>query len=79
MDIDSHGLLFVYISDNGAGIPDNIRSRIFEPFFSTKEAGKGAGLGLSIARKVFQMHRGEIYLSETSPRRTIFEIVLPQS
>ena len=42
----------VSITDTGPGIPDSIKTKIFEPFFSTKPAGEGSGLGLDIVRKV---------------------------
>ncbi|MEN8904888.1 MAG: response regulator [Clostridiales bacterium] len=55
--------VFVKISDDGPGIPDNILNRIFEPFFTTKEVGQGTGLGLSISHDIIvNKHEGHIYV-----------------
>jgi signal transduction histidine kinase len=69
--------IVVEISDDGPGIPQNIQSRIFEQFFTTKSVGKGTGLGLSISyRIVVEMHKGDIsFISK--PGDTRFEIRLP--
>lgn len=54
--------VFLYISDTGPGIPDEIADKIFQPFFSTKEVGEGTGLGLSIARSILKGNGGDIEL-----------------
>ncbi|BDG03357.1 sensor histidine kinase [Anaeromyxobacter oryzae] len=60
----------VRISDEGVGIPAEVRGRIFEPRFTTKSPGKGTGLGLHIARRLMGRFGGEIYLvDETDPAR----------
>lgn len=66
----------VTVTDNGPGVPDNIKARIFEPFFTTKPAGEGSGLGLDIVRRIVEKHAGSIQL-ESQPGRTTFEIWLP--
>ncbi len=48
------------VEDNGPGIPEEVRARIFEPTFTTKGAGKGTGLGLAICAKIVEDHRGEL-------------------
>jgi signal transduction histidine kinase len=49
------------VGDNGCGIPENMRSRVFEPFFTNKEPGKGIGLGLSISYQIIvEKHNGKI-------------------
>lgn len=50
------------VSDDGPGVPPAIAQRIFEPFFSTKEAGQGTGLGLSISRSIAEAHGGKLFL-----------------
>ncbi len=71
-----HGAIVVEICDNGPGIPRDIQSRIFEPLFTTKARGTGAGLGLSIARRIVEEHRGKIEV-ESVPGRTCFRVKLP--
>jgi signal transduction histidine kinase len=68
----------VRVVDNGSGIPAHIRERIFEPFFSTKPAGLGTGLGLDIVRRLVRHNDGEIAV-ESQPGRTEFRVVLPLS
>jgi signal transduction histidine kinase len=69
--------VLVEIGDDGTGIPEAIQSRIFEQFFSTKEAGKGTGLGLDIARRiVVGQHQGDIRF-DSQPGNTRFQIRLP--
>lgn len=66
----------VEVADDGPGIPPEIRERIFEPFFSTKDVGKGTGLGLDIVRRTLERHDGEIEV-ESRPGRTVFRVKLP--
>jgi signal transduction histidine kinase len=66
----------VRIVDDGPGIPQEIKGRIFDPFFSTKGVGKGSGLGLDIVRRLLQRHDGEIAV-ESMPGRTEFQVRLP--
>ena len=65
----------VRISDNGPGIPANIRHRMFEPFFTTKP--NGTGLGLSISRSIVEAHRGRLDLDPKTKRGSAFIIELP--
>lgn len=67
----------ISISDTGCGIPEEIRTRIFEPFFSTKEVGKGTGLGLSISYDIIKKHKGEITVESEVGKGTTFTIELP--
>lgn len=67
----------VDVTDSGSGIPPDIQSRIYEPFFTTKPVGKGSGLGLeTVLRIVENRHRGTI-LFESKPGRTCFTVCLP--
>ncbi len=62
----------VEITDNGPGIPDDVRAHIFEPFFTTKGVGEGTGLGLDTVQRIVKKHRGNIQL-ETVPGQTRFQ------
>jgi signal transduction histidine kinase len=68
----------IAISDNGPGIPDDVRQHIFEPFFTTKPPGDGTGLGLPTSRRIVDAQGGRLSLVETRPGRTLFEIVVPR-
>ncbi len=63
------------IEDNGKGIPDNIKEKIFQPFFTTGE--KGTGLGLSIAQRIINQHNGFIEFDSRKGEGTTFYIYLP--
>jgi CheY-like chemotaxis protein len=65
------------ISDNGSGIPDDIKSSIFEPFFSTKGRNKGTGLGLTIVNNIVKQHKGLISFDSELDKGTTFKIYLP--
>jgi signal transduction histidine kinase len=67
--------IHVRVEDDGCGIPDDVRPRIYEPFFSTKESG--TGLGMSIVHSLVTLHGGSIDL-DTSPRGTRFDITIPR-
>ena len=68
----------IYISDTGSGIPEEIRSKIFDLFFTTKEPGKGTGQGLAISHSVIvEKHKGTISLESQEGKGTIFIISLP--
>ena len=67
----------IAISDNGKGIPPEFQSKVFDPGFTTKQAGLGTGLGLSICLKIIQDHGGRIELESEAGRGTTFTIVLP--
>ncbi len=66
----------ICIVDNGKGIPENIASRIWEPFFTTKEMGKGTGLGLELVKDIVEKHHGTIKM-KSQPGNTTFELCLP--
>jgi signal transduction histidine kinase len=74
----------INISDNGSGISKNNMDKIFTPFFTTKEMGKGTGLGLPLVYGIVKMHRGQIIVTsndekETGPTGTNFKIILPRN
>ena len=70
--------LIVDVTDSGPGMPPYVQSRAFEPWFTTKDVGKGTGLGLDISRKiVVDMHHGDITIHST-PRGTTMRVSLPR-
>ena len=72
-----NGRVLVEISDDGPGIPDDVRDRIFEPFYTTKDVGEGTGLGLEIShRVVVEEHKGDIRII-SEPGDTRFQVRLP--
>ncbi len=68
----------VSVGDTGVGIPEDVRDRIFDPFFSTKNEAKGVGLGLAVVYGIVQRHRGEISVSSRVGEGTTFTIELPR-
>jgi signal transduction histidine kinase len=71
---DTHAFV-IRVADDGPGIPEHVRSRIFEPFFSTKESG--TGLGMSIVHSLVSLHGGTIDLA-TGPDGTRFDVAIPR-
>ena len=67
----------VEIEDNGSGIPEDVKPKIFEPFYTTKPVGVGTGLGLDISYNIIvNKHRGEIRV-DSEPGKTVFHVWLP--
>ena len=71
--IDS--VIRVYVADTGKGIAQNIRDKIFNPYFTTKE--NGSGIGLAIVEKIMQLHRGKIYLDMQYKKGACFVLEFP--
>ena len=67
----------VSVKDNGNGIPERIKEKIFQPFFTTKPTGQGTGLGLSLAYDIVKAHSGEIKVETIASEGTDFIIHLP--
>jgi PAS domain S-box-containing protein len=65
----------IRLSDTGPGIPEELRDRVFYPFFTTKTTG--TGIGLAIARKVIEAHRGMIDISGEAGKGAVFTVTLP--
>lgn len=67
------------VQDNGPGIPEEHRPHIFNPFYSSRQAGRGLGMGLPKAWRIIRQHRGHIEVISARERGTIFRVVLPKS
>lgn len=70
-----NGYAYIKVSDNGIGIPEDVKGNIFKPFFTTKH--KGTGLGLAICKKIIDQHNGEILFESNYGKGTTFIISLP--
>lgn len=69
----------VEITDTGQGIPEEVREQIFQPFFTTKKAGRGTGLGLAIALDTIRAHGGQISVESEPAKGAHFMVILPVS
>jgi len=69
----------VVISDQGHGMDAATRRRVFEPFFTTKPAGKGTGLGLTVAHSIMQAHEGAIFVHSEPGKGSRFEVYFPHA
>lgn len=67
----------IVVRDDGAGIPPEILPRLFEPFLTTKETGRGVGLGLAISQNILERHSGNIGVQSEVGRGTTFTVTLP--
>jgi len=70
------GGLQIRVADNGRGIPESIRGKLFEPFISYGKEN-GTGLGLTVVQKIVQDHGGDVIVEKTSEEGTVFRITLP--
>jgi len=67
----------ISVMDNGSGIPDTIKDKIFQPFFTTKPTGQGTGLGLSLSYDIIKAHGGELIVETQEQKGSDFVISLP--
>jgi two-component system NtrC family sensor kinase len=72
-----NGKIEISVKDNGNGIPEKIRDKIFQPFFTTKPTGQGTGLGLSISYDIIRGHDGELKVETGEHEGTEFIVILP--
>lgn len=70
--------VWVEIADDGVGMSAETRSRIFDPFYTTKPLGKGTGLGLSLSLSIIEKHQGTILVSSEPGKGSTFRVMLPQ-
>jgi two-component system NtrC family sensor kinase len=70
-------LVRINVVDNGFGIPDSIKEKIFQPFFTTKPTGQGTGLGLSMSYDIIKSHGGTIEVDSTEGNGSVFKLHLP--
>ena len=66
------------VTDDGPGIPPDIRSRVFEPYVTTRRVGEGMGLGLAISKKILLDHGGDLEVLASSPAGTTFRLTVPR-
>ncbi|MBN3581361.1 AAA family ATPase [Algoriphagus aestuarii] len=69
--------ILIRVTDNGLGIPDSIKDKIFQPFFTTKPTGSGTGLGLSLANEIIISHGGELTVQSKEKEGSEFIVSLP--
>ncbi len=74
---EENGKVIISIGDTGAGIPADVLPRIRDPFFTTKEIGKGTGLGMSIVDQIVAAHKGELHIESKQGKGTTITIELP--
>ncbi len=72
-----NGKVLISFEDNGSGIPDEIKDKIMQPFFTTKKGTEGTGLGLSITHDIVKAHGGELKVESTLGEGSIFSITIP--
>lgn len=74
----SNGELCIRITDNGKGMSEEVKKRMFETFFTTKPIGQGTGLGMSITRNIIEnKHHGRIVFDSEENRFTVFSLLIP--
>ena len=71
------GVITVQVRDTGCGIAPDVIDRIWDPFFTTKEVGKGVGLGLALTYNIVKRHGGEIRVDSSAGKGTTFTVLLP--
>ena len=76
-EVEEGAAVALVIEDDGCGIPREIQARVFDPFFTTRHAAGGSGLGLTIVEGIVQTHGGRIALASEPGRGTAFTVLLP--
>ncbi|HKE41064.1 MAG TPA: PAS domain S-box protein [Casimicrobiaceae bacterium] len=73
------GMIRLAVADNGPGIPEHLRARVFEPYFTTKPVGSGTGVGLAVSLGIIEAHGGTIAVDCPAEGGAVFSIALPVS
>ena len=76
-NVDGKGFVVLSVSDSGSGMAPEVVERIFEPFYSTKETGRGTGLGLAVVHRIIEDHQGSIHVDSVEGKGTTFHVLLP--
>jgi signal transduction histidine kinase len=75
---DDPSYVEVMVGDNGEGMPEEVKNRIFTPFFSTKDK-MGTGMGLAVVSRIVKSHEGRISVESKPKKGTVFRVTLPIS
>jgi len=76
--VEKDGEIIISVADDGPGIPMDVQSKVFDPFYTTKGSGKGTGLGLAICRQAAEDNKGRLELQSQEGKGTTFNIYLPK-
>ena len=71
-EVNETGRIIIQVCDNGPGIPDDMKERIFIPFFTTKK--QGSGIGLSLSKQIMRLHKGSISVKSIPDKETVFTL-----
>ncbi len=75
--VSDYDTVRIIVDDNGEGVPEHIRAKIFMPFFTTKPSEKGSGQGLHISRRIMEKFKGELKLLDKEEEGARFQVTLP--
>lgn len=77
LSTDDDKFVRLIVEDTGEGIPTEIRQKVFQPFFTTKKANEGTGIGLTVVRRLAEEHRGIVRVKTEIGKGTIFIVDFP--